>query len=593
MQALNGISFMGLITSTALVVSNGALTAVKVAARLAKVVFGDRIQICNGIDDHLKIQAAISALPAVGGEVAFLEGTYTLDATGIYAIHLESKSNIRLRGIGKVIFKLANAQNARILVLRLSNDISVENIEFDGNKANQTSAQNAVETRGSYNIRFKNCIFHDAYGAWGLLISEDATIPTPSYNVVVEGCNAYANGQGGMAVDGSSYWVSFVSCFSWENDTDGFRVESGDRCSFSSCYAWNNSQASAGARHGFSVSNEAKYISFIGCLAQDTQPTKTQESGFYLYGDAVEGYSDYGIVKGCKAIGNRGTGFQFVTVTGWVIEGNTAEGNGSAGIVVSSKGQHTIIGNSIFDNSYIGLYVRSTSNYNTIIGNQIYNNGDDGIRIEDSEYNLIKGNIVRGHTNAGVYGVDEDGTADNNIIEGNDLSGNTSPAEIIGANTVGSILKHSLSRSIWVQPHHASGTNAVLNSNLGDYGVAIADPDNTNNFYFSLALPTGFRRLEKAVVVLVAAASGVMRINAFTDVAKAGEVYNFHSDATAATDVNFTAGQIYEFDIKSAFDAFAQYAGDRVGVDFQRQGGSVYDVNTGVLYILGLLIEYT
>jgi len=82
MQSLNAIAFHGILGTTALVVSNDAPTEVKVAARLAKVVFGNRIQICDGTNDHVQIQAAIDAVCAanVGGKVVLLEGTFNISA---------------------------------------------------------------------------------------------------------------------------------------------------------------------------------------------------------------------------------------------------------------------------------------------------------------------------------------------------------------------------------------------------------------------------------------------------------------------------------------------------------------------------------
>jgi parallel beta-helix repeat protein len=50
---------------------------------------------CTGINDHLVIQAALDALPATGGEVKLLDGTYNCEAT----INLDT--NQTLRGCGR------------------------------------------------------------------------------------------------------------------------------------------------------------------------------------------------------------------------------------------------------------------------------------------------------------------------------------------------------------------------------------------------------------------------------------------------------------------------------------------------------------
>lgn len=72
----SGLKLWGIMTATAIVLPNESPTLVKVAARLAKVVFGNRIQICNGANDEVEIQAAIDALSARGGKVILLEGIF-------------------------------------------------------------------------------------------------------------------------------------------------------------------------------------------------------------------------------------------------------------------------------------------------------------------------------------------------------------------------------------------------------------------------------------------------------------------------------------------------------------------------------------
>lgn len=60
----SGLKLWGIMTATAIVFSDDAPTTVKAAARLAKVTFGDTIQICSGAADHVEIQAAYNAMPA-------------------------------------------------------------------------------------------------------------------------------------------------------------------------------------------------------------------------------------------------------------------------------------------------------------------------------------------------------------------------------------------------------------------------------------------------------------------------------------------------------------------------------------------------
>lgn len=84
----------GLLPSTAYVVASNAPTSIKAQAQILKSVFGDLVQICDGVADNVEIQAAIDALPAGGGTIQLSEGTFTL------ATKVNMKSNVCLKGQG-------------------------------------------------------------------------------------------------------------------------------------------------------------------------------------------------------------------------------------------------------------------------------------------------------------------------------------------------------------------------------------------------------------------------------------------------------------------------------------------------------------
>ena len=73
-------SFGFIMPATAIVISNDVPSAVKWVARAAKWALlgaGDRIQICDGVDDNVEIQAAVDALPS-GGTLSLSEGNLEL-----------------------------------------------------------------------------------------------------------------------------------------------------------------------------------------------------------------------------------------------------------------------------------------------------------------------------------------------------------------------------------------------------------------------------------------------------------------------------------------------------------------------------------
>jgi hypothetical protein len=86
------------------------------------------------------INNAIAALPAAGGSVYLMEGTYIVDGS------INLPSNVTLVGAGQgTVIKLKNAINASVNAISNSdttngnNSISIQNLRLDGNKANNSS----------------------------------------------------------------------------------------------------------------------------------------------------------------------------------------------------------------------------------------------------------------------------------------------------------------------------------------------------------------------------------------------------------------------------------------------------------------------
>ena len=75
------VMMKALLTSSGLVVSNDCPSRVKTAAKIAKYVYGSRIQVCDGVDDDVQIQAANDAITS--GEIHLSEGTFTVGTAGL------------------------------------------------------------------------------------------------------------------------------------------------------------------------------------------------------------------------------------------------------------------------------------------------------------------------------------------------------------------------------------------------------------------------------------------------------------------------------------------------------------------------------
>jgi len=92
--------------TSAIVFPSTAPNLILYAARLAKYIFGERIQICTGTNDEVKIEAA-DAIVGTGGEVRLLAGTYYIQSD----CDLDGRSTVRGVGQGTVLALAANADS--------------------------------------------------------------------------------------------------------------------------------------------------------------------------------------------------------------------------------------------------------------------------------------------------------------------------------------------------------------------------------------------------------------------------------------------------------------------------------------------------
>jgi Pectate lyase superfamily protein len=94
-------------------------------------------------DDRAAIQAAIDACASSGDrDVYFPSGTYSLTRSGSAFYNLLVSSGIRLRGASQagVVLKQAAGMAGSVRILQITgDDVHVENLTLDGNKASQTA----------------------------------------------------------------------------------------------------------------------------------------------------------------------------------------------------------------------------------------------------------------------------------------------------------------------------------------------------------------------------------------------------------------------------------------------------------------------
>ena len=118
-------------------------------ARTARFVIGastsgwtekDCDYLCDGTADDVEINAAITALPATGGEIVILDGTYNITAK----INV-TKDNVSIRGNGNatVLKRMFNSSvEEGVITLTGRSGCKIADLQVDGNKTSYTNSKN-------------------------------------------------------------------------------------------------------------------------------------------------------------------------------------------------------------------------------------------------------------------------------------------------------------------------------------------------------------------------------------------------------------------------------------------------------------------
>lgn len=150
--------------------------------------------LCDGTDDQMEINAAIQALPATGGEVVILDGTYNITA----AIQV-NKDGAKLSGNGAAtnLQRMWASTKIEGIIEVTTNNCTIENLKLTGNKTSYTSTFCAgICMHEVKNISIeKNLLYNCAgTGIYGLTILNSRIIS-----------NAVQGSNNGIYMDGSDF----------------------------------------------------------------------------------------------------------------------------------------------------------------------------------------------------------------------------------------------------------------------------------------------------------------------------------------------------------------------------------------------------
>lgn len=406
--------------------------------------------VCDGVDDQEEINAAINALPAGGGKVVLLEGTYHLTAP----IRI-LRSNVVLEGSGwNTVLFLEDGSDCNMIEigdgtvsLRF---IQIKSLKIDGNGANQ-SAGDVIYVHGAsgseiYDVLIKNCYVLDGYNthisiSYGkrcairnnlLYASANLGEFTMIYGEYCDSLKIVANELY------SEEWGADYGIYLYESSN--FRVEENDTKDFGTYHIYLDS-CDKGLISGTTI-NDAGYATY-GIYAYDVDNTEFKKNiidgvttygiyidwgyeniiasniingrlravyGIYLY-DCYDSqiknnviyavtdfcisasYTDESVIEGNLLFGAM-WGIEFSS-SHCVIKGNVID-TSDYGIDIYYADENLLEGNFIY-HSYYGIYM-SNSSRNSIIGNH-FNYGDTAIYVGNGcEYTYICANYFNGNT---------------------------------------------------------------------------------------------------------------------------------------------------------------------------------------------------
>ncbi len=339
--------------------------------------------LCDGTADQVEIIQALNDLPATGGEVVILDGTYNITAS----INIP-KDNVSIRGNGNAttLKRMYNSTNtdsgptARgLITLNGKSGCKIQGLQIDGNKATYTATYN-----------------------YGIYLSS-------SSNNTVTGNTCNNNYYGIYVYSSSNNTITGNTCNNNTRNGNYLSLSSNNTITGNTC---NNNN------YGIQL-----YSSSNNTLTDNTC-NNNKSYGIYVYSSSSDN-----TVTGNTCNSNISYGiYVYSSSNNNTVIGNTCNNNNYGIRLDSSSNNNTVIGNTCNNNNY-GIRLDSSSN-NTVIGNTCirgtgqtsdYASDQYTIRLQGTanKYNLISSNncmgkavVVEGGTGNSAWGNKFDNTDD-------------------------------------------------------------------------------------------------------------------------------------------------------------------------------------
>jgi len=250
--------------------NKGAMAATVVVAASDSLNKAAANFVCSGANDEVEIQAAIDALPAGGGDIKLLEGTYHIAAVITVPDYTVIKGcHIPTWGMGTILELDYDGTMFELLgTNRLTDRVQgcgLYNLLIDGNSR---AGRRAIDAKYCHNFTITDCTFYQCIPA----IYAEECWDWALYNVNFNYCGDVTNPQvtAYNGADDNCNWWKFINC-RWEPMTGiGF---------------FSDNTGDGSDNHQFSFS----HCKFHGVLGEDPSQGLSAMSG---------------CLKGCRIFGN-------------------------------------------------------------------------------------------------------------------------------------------------------------------------------------------------------------------------------------------------------------------------------------------------
>ena len=306
--------------------------------------------VCSGAADEVEILLAINALPATGGEVVLLDGTYNVAASIAVA-----RSNFTLRGMGRGTIITTAVDNVDILtcvggagteltniILRdflvrgftagIGNDIGILWDYVDQSKIINVRSELNTE----HGFKLLRCDNDQLEGISGLSnVGYGMEIDSCTWLTITNPIMNSNTGRGFVLVSTTN--ISLLGLVCKSNGVSGLELNNANNTVIE------NAQCDANAINGLFLYRCSR-CSIIGGQFNN----QTGGDGINITGDGG-GNADYNVIMGCVCTGNSQSGIEIVAAAGQanknIVVGNHLLGN--TGVNLADAGTNTEVAHNI------------------------------------------------------------------------------------------------------------------------------------------------------------------------------------------------------------------------------------------------------